>query len=167
VDPGQSYPDFLQSMLDVKGHKYRIVNAGISGDTSTDGLARVQAVLNLHPAIVIVEFGGNDGLRGIPVSNIKTNLDQMLAQLQSAKIKVLLAAMTLPRNYGADYIRSFENIYTELAAKYKVTLIPLLMSVGDDGRYMQRDGLHPDVEGNRRLAESVFQALETILRPPC
>ena len=69
--------------------------------------------------------------------------------------------MTLPRNYGADYIRSFESIYSELAAKHKVSLIPLLVSVGDDGRYMQRDGLHPNVEGNRRLAEAVFQALET------
>ena len=151
-------------MLDGKDYKYRVVNAGISGDTSTDGLARLQNVLNLHPEIVILEFGGNDGLRGIPVSNIKTNLEQMLVGLHNANVKVLLAAMTLPRNYGADYIRSFESVYSELAAKHKVSLIPLLVSVGDDGRYMQRDGLHPSVEGNRRLAEAVFQALEPVLR---
>ena len=87
VDPGQSYPDFLQSMLDGKDYKYRIVNAGISGDTSTDGLARVQDVLNLHPEIVILEFGGNDGLRGIPVSNIKTNLEQMLVSSTTLRSK--------------------------------------------------------------------------------
>ncbi len=164
VDAGLSYPDFLQKDLDARGLRYRVANAGISGDTSSDGLERIDQVLALKPAIVIVELGANDGLRGIPVATTRTNLEQIVTTLQKAGARIVLAGMTLPPNYGPDYIRSFERIYPELAAKYKTALIPFLLAgVAGDSRYMQRDGLHPNAEGNRRVADNVMRTLAPLL----
>ena len=137
MDAGHSYPDVLQKDLDRRGLRYRVVNAGISGDTSSDGLDRLDQVMALKPAIVILEFGANDGLRGLPVATTRANLDQIVVGLQKAGAKVVLAGMTLPPNYGPDYIRSFERIYPELAAKYKLALIPFLLE-GVGGRH----GIH-------------------------
>jgi acyl-CoA thioesterase-1 len=164
ADPGQSYPDFLQKDLDQRGARYRVINAGISGDTTTDGLERVQTVVALKPAIVILEFGGNDGLRGLPISTTRDNLDQMILALRKASAKIVLAGMTLPPNYGPDYIRSFESVYKELAKQYHLPLIPfLLKGVGGNSVLMQRDGLHPTAEGNRIVAENVMVALAPLL----
>jgi acyl-CoA thioesterase-1 len=164
VDAGQGYPDFLQKELDRRGLRYHVVNAGISGDTSNDGLDRIDHVIALKPAIVIVEFGANDGLRGMPVSTTRANLEQIVAALQKAGARVVLAGMTLPPNYGPDYIRSFERIYPELSAKYKAPLIPFLLEgVAGDNRYMQRDGLHANVEGNRKVAQTVMRTLSPLL----
>src|SRR5690242_9603132 len=124
VDLGKSYPDFLQQELDRRGYRYRVVNQGVSGDTTTDGLARIGMVLAEKPEVVILEFGANDGLRGQPVAVVRSNLDQMLAALQRAGLRVVLAGMTLPPNYGPDYVRQFTAIYPELARKYKVALVP-------------------------------------------
>lgn len=165
ADPGKSYPDFLQKEIDRRGYRYRVVNAGISGDTTTDGLERVGTVTALKPDIVIVEFGGNDGLRGLPVGTTRTNLEQMIVALQKADAKVVLAGMTLPPNYGPDYIRSFEDVYHDLAKKYRLPLIPfLLRGVGGHADLMQRDGIHPTAEGNRIVAQNVMQTLERLLR---
>ena len=167
VDAGLSYPDFLQKELDRSGLRYRVVNAGISGDTTTDGLDRLAQVIALQPKIVILELGANDGLRGLPVATTRSNLEQMIGELRKAGARVVLAGMTLPPNYGPDYIRSFQAIYPELAAKYKLALIPFLLEgVAGDTRYMQRDGLHANVEGNRRVAENVMRALEPLLGRP-
>ncbi len=164
ADPGQSYPDFLQKELDGRGARYRVVNAGVSGDTTTDGLERVQTVIALHPAIVILEFGGNDGLRGLPVFTTRANLDQMILVLQKAGAKIVLAGMTLPPNYGQDYIRSFEAVYKDLAKQYRLPLIPfLLRGVGGNPHLMQRDGIHPTGEGNRIVAGNVMQSLAPLL----
>jgi len=164
VDTGQSYPDFLQKALDRRGLRYRVVNAGNSGDTSSDGLDRLEHLIALKPAIVIVEFGANDGLRGLPVANTRSNLEQIIAGLNKAGARVVLAGMTLPPNYGPDYIRSFEKIYPDLAAKYKLALIPFLLEgVAGDSRYMQHDGLHANVEGNRRIAQNVMRTLGPLL----
>ncbi|HVV47292.1 MAG TPA: arylesterase, partial [Bryobacteraceae bacterium] len=111
VEPGKSYPDFLQRRLDAAGYKYHVVNLGVSGDTTTDGIQRIPEVLAAKPELVILEFGGNDGLRGLPVSTTRANLTQMIQSLQKAKIQILLAGMTLPRNYGSAYIHSFEKVY--------------------------------------------------------
>src|SRR5271165_3913066 len=124
ADAGKSYPDFLQQELDRRGLRYRVVNAGISGETTTDALARLSAVSALKPVVVIVEFGGNDGLRGLPVSTTRSNLDQIVVGLKGSGAAVLLAGMTLPPNYGPDYIASFQRVYSDLAAKDKVALIP-------------------------------------------
>jgi len=165
ADPGKSYPDFLQKEIDRRGYRYHVVNAGISGDTTTDGLERVGTVTALKPVIVIVEFGGNDGLRGLPVTTTRANLEQIIVALQKAGAKVVLAGMTLPPNYGPDYIRSFEAVYHDLAKNYRVPLIPfLLRGVGGHADLMQRDGIHPTGEGNRILAQNVMQTLEPLLR---
>ncbi len=164
ADPGKSYPDFLQKELDRRGARYRVVNAGISGDTTTDGLERVETVTALKPAIVILEFGGNDGLRGLPVSTTRANLDQMIAALQKAGAKILLAGMTLPPNYGPDYIHSFEAVYKDLAKHYGLALIPfLLRGVGGNPALMQRDGIHPTADGNRIVAQNVIESLQPLL----
>lgn len=164
ADPGKSYPDFLQQELDRRGYRYRVVNAGISGETTTDALARLGTVTALKPAVVIVEFGGNDGLRGLPVSTTTANLDQIVLGLQQSGVRILLAGMTLPPNYGPDYIRDFQRIYSSLAAKHKVALIPFLLAgVAGTTRYMQQDGLHPTAEGNRLVAATVIQYLEPLL----
>ncbi len=164
ADPGQSYPDFVQKELDQRGYHYRVVNAGISGDTTTDGLERIRTVTALQPAVAILEFGGNDGLRGLPVSTTRANLEQMILALQKAGAKIVLAGMTLPPNYGPEYIRSFEAVYKDLAKQHHLPLIPfLLLGVGGNPALMQRDGIHPTGEGNRIVAKNVMQVLEPLL----
>ncbi|HSW50508.1 MAG TPA: arylesterase, partial [Bryobacteraceae bacterium] len=128
VEPGRSYPDYLQQELDRRGHPYRVVNAGISGDTTTGGLVRVSQVVELRPRIVILALGANDGLRGIPVSASQANLDEIIVTLRKAGAEVVLAGMTLPPNYGPDFIRSFERVFTTLAAKHRLPLIPFLLA---------------------------------------
>ena len=164
ADPGESYPDFLQNALDQRGARYRVVNAGVSGDTTTDGLERVQTVIALKPAIVILEFGGNGGLRGLPVSTTRANFNQIILALERAGTKIVLAGMTLPPNYGPEYIHSFEAVYKDLAKEYRLPLIPfLLRGVGGDAALMQRDGIHPTGEGNRIVAQNVLQTLAPLL----
>jgi acyl-CoA thioesterase-1 len=165
AEPGKSYPDYLQRAIDNKGYRWRVVNEGVSGNTTTDGLARLPEVLAQKPEIVILELGANDGLRGLPITTTKANLEQMIQQLQTAGARVVLAGMTLPPNYGPDYIRPFENLYKELASKYKVTLIPFLLAgVGGNAALMQQDGLHPTAAGNRRVAENVMAVIEPMLK---
>ncbi|MBZ5590760.1 MAG: arylesterase [Acidobacteriia bacterium] len=165
ADPGKSYPDFLQKEIDGRGYHYHVVNAGVSGDTTTDGLERVGTVTALKPSIVIVEFGGNDGLRGLPVGTTRANLEQMILALEKAGAKVVLAGMTLPPNYGPDYIRSFEAVYRDLARQYRLPLLPfLLRGVGGHADLMQRDGIHPTGEGNRIVAQNVIETLKPLLR---
>jgi acyl-CoA thioesterase I len=164
ADTGKSYPDFLQREFDRRGLRYRIVNAGISGETTTDALARVDTVAALKPAIVILEFGANDGLRGLPIATTRSNLDQLVAVLRQSGAQVLLAGMTLPPNYGPDYIRSFQEIYTGISEQQHVPLIPFLLAgVAGTTRYMQGDGLHPTAEGNRLVAGTVMRYLEPML----
>ncbi|MGC9950012.1 MAG: arylesterase [Bryobacteraceae bacterium] len=164
ADPGKSFPDFLQQELDRRGLRYRVANAGISGETTTDALERLKSVTALRPAVVIVEFGGNDGLRGLPVSTTRSNLDQIVAGLKEAGAQVLLAGMTLPPNYGPDYIAAFQRVYSDLAAKHKVALIPFLLDGVAGTSRMQRDGLHPTADGNRLVAGTVMRYLQPLLR---
>jgi len=164
AEPGNSYPDFLQKDLDSAGLKWRVVNAGVSGDTTTDGVNRLSEVLGYKPRIVIVEFGGNDGLRGLQIDATRTNLEQIVRTLRQSGAEVVLAGMTLPPNYGPEYIRSFEKIYQDLAARYKLTRIPFLLEGVATGRgLMQRDGLHPTAEGNAIVAETVLRCVKPLL----
>jgi acyl-CoA thioesterase I len=165
VDPGKSYPDLLQAELDRGGYRYRIVNFGVSGDTTQDGIERLPLVLAEMPRVVLLEFGANDGLRGQPVSIAEANLSQMIEALQKAGIITVLAGITLPPNYGPDYIRKFNAIYSELATKYQLPMIPFLLA-GAAGHpdLMQQDGLHPNAEGTRLVAENVARVLEPLLR---
>ena len=164
AETGKSYPDFLQKDLDAEGLKWHVINGGVSGDTTTDGLNRIGEVLAYKPRIVIVEFGGNDGLRGLPIETTRANLEQIVSTLTKSGIKVVLAGMTLPPNYGPDYIHSFEKIYQDLAAHYKLTRIPFLLEgVATQRGLMQRDGLHPTGEGNAIVAKTVLRYLRPLL----
>ena len=165
VETGQSYPDFLQEELDAAGYRYRVVNQGVSGDTTSGGLARVGQAVELKPALVIVELGGNDGLRGLPLTVTRDNLDQIVAACKAAGAKVLLAGMTLPRNYGPDYIRDFERIYPALEKKHNVTRMRFLLDgVAMNPSLMQRDQIHPNAEGNQIVARNVFRVIAPLLR---
>ncbi len=164
VEPGLSYPDFLQKQLDAKNLGVGVVNAGVSGETTSDALARVDTILAGKPDIVVVEFGGNDGLRGLPVATTRRNLDQLLDKISKSGAKIVLAGMTLPPNYGTEYITGFEQLYRDLAKKYNATLIPfLLKGVGGNPDLMQNDGIHPNAEGNRIVGDTVFQYVQKVL----
>src|SRR5437899_10650741 len=115
LQPGQSFPDYLQKKLDTEGYAIHVVNLGISGDTTEGGVSRIDSATSLKPAIVILELGGNDGLRGLPLASTRQNLDNMLTAFQSTGAKVVLAGITLPPNYGTDYVQPFEKIYKDLA----------------------------------------------------
>ena len=165
VAAGQTYPDYLQRDLDSRGYRYRVINKGIDGNTTKDGVDRLKDVLAAHPQIVVVEFGGNDGLRGLPISMTRQNMEKIVSTLQQANIKVVLAGITLPPNYGADYIQQFNETYTLLARKYRVPLLPFLLKnvYGTPGS-MQDDGIHATDQGNRQVALNVLQALTPLLR---
>jgi acyl-CoA thioesterase I len=165
LDPGKSYPDDLQRLIDAAGYRYRVVNMGVSGDTTTDGVERLPSALAAHPAIVILEFGGNDGLRGQPVASSKQSLARMIEAFQHNGAQVVLAGMTLPRNYGPEYIHAFEQIYPELAERYKLVRIPFLLDgVGGNATLTQPDGLHPTAEGAAVVAHTVMRYLQPILK---
>lgn len=165
LNDGQAYSNDLQKLLDVHGYAYKVVNQGTSGATTKDALATVPYVIRLHPAIVIVEFGGNDGLRGLPIAQTRINLDQLLTALQNAHIKILLAGITLPPDYGPDYIRSFDEIFRDLAAKHHVALVPMIYKdlVNVPGA-IQADGIHPTAKGSAIIAQTLFPALKPLLR---
>jgi acyl-CoA thioesterase-1 len=164
LQPGQSYPDILQRKLDRTGQQFRVVNLGVSGETSGDGLARLRAVLALKPDLVVLEFGANDGLRGVPVRAAAGNLERMIRTLRNAGARVVLAGMTLPPVFGADYNRRFQAMYCDLAVQYDLTLIPFFLEgVAGHPAFMQPDGLHPNAEGARRVAETVFRVIRTAL----
>lgn len=165
VAPGLTYPDDLQRDLDARGYHYRVVNSGISGNTSKDGVDRLQDILALHPSVVIVEFGGNDGLRGIPIADTRRNLDLIVSTLLHAGSRVLLAGITLPPNYGPDYIRQFDEIYRLTAAKYRVPLLPMLYAnIYTVPGAIQDDGIHPTAQGDQLLAEHFLPLLVPMLR---
>jgi acyl-CoA thioesterase-1 len=165
VEPGKSYPDFLQRSLDAAGHTFHVINFGVSGDTTTDGLQRLPDVLAAKPDLVILEFGGNDGLRGLPVATTHANLKQMIQAFQHAGIRILLAGMTLPRNYGTAYIHSFESVYADLASEFQLASIPFLLEgVGGHPDLTQPDGIHPTAQGCEIVSRNVMKYLEPLLK---
>jgi acyl-CoA thioesterase-1 len=162
---GKSYPDYLQAGLDAKGYHYRVVNEGISGNTTKDGVERVDTIVAMKPTVVVVEFGGNDGLRGLRIEDSRANLDQIVATLKASGTKVVLAGITLPPDYGPDYIQQFNGTYSLLAKKYKVPMLPFLLKgvFGVDGM-MQRDNTHATAEGNKIVAANVLPLVQPLLK---
>jgi acyl-CoA thioesterase I len=157
ADPGDSYPDYLQKDLDAKGYHYQVINQGISGNTTKDGVDRLPDVLRLKPVLVIVAFGGNDGLRGLPIASTRENLDHIVSTLLQSGAKVVLGGITLPPNYGPDYIRQFNQTYALLAAKYHVPMLPfLLKDVWGVPGDMQGDGIHATDQGNAQVAKNLL-----------
>ena len=164
VPPDQSYPAHLQRRLDKAGYAYRVVNAGVSGETTAGGSRRVSWVLNGRPKIVILELGGNDGLRGLSLQETKANLERIIQQLQQDSVTVVLAGMKLPPNYGQDYTGGFEALYQALARQYHLTLIPFFLDgVAASSSLNQADGIHPTGEGYRLIVEKIFPTLEPLL----
>jgi acyl-CoA thioesterase-1 len=162
----EAYPAQLQRRLTAAGYRYTVVNAGVSGDTTAGGIRRVQWALKSKPAVVILELGGNDGLRGLSLKETKTNLERMIEEFQRASVVVVLAGMKLPPNYGADYTSGFQAIYPALAKKYRLKLIPFFLDkVAGSQALNQPDGIHPTADGYRIIADRVFETLRPILDP--
>jgi acyl-CoA thioesterase-1 len=162
---GQSFPDALQRQLDAQGYHYKVSNQGTSGATTKDAVASLPSVLRLHPEAVIVEFGGNDGLRGLPLEQTRRNLDQVLTTLEGAHIKILLAGITLPPNYGGDYIKSFDEVFRALAQKHHVAFVPMIYKdlIHVPGT-IQEDGIHPTAKGSEIIAKTLLPALKPLLK---
>lgn len=145
---------------------WRIVNASISGETTAGGAARIAGELRRHrPAVVVIELGANDGLRGLPLAQTRANLTRMIAAAQATKAKVLLIGMRLPPNYGPDYTRGFERNFSELSRQYKTAFLPfLLQPIALDRNAYQADNLHPGAAAQPKLRDHVWPALEPLLR---
>ena len=164
LQTGQSFPDALQRELDRLGYRYAINNQGTSGATTKDAVAGLRSILLLRPEIVIVEFGGNDGLRGLPLSETRRNLDQVLTTLEGAHIKILLTGITLPPNYGQEYILQFDQLFRDLAAKHHTAFVPMIYRdlVHVPGT-IQPDGIHPTAKGSEIVANTLFPVLKPLL----
>jgi acyl-CoA thioesterase I len=165
LQTGQAYPEALQRNLNRAGYSYKVINQGTSGATTKDAVAELHAILQLHPDVVIVEYGGNDGLRGLPPDQTRRNLDTVLTALDGAHVKVLLAGITLPPNYGPDYIHAFEANFRELAAKHHTAFVPMIYKdLVKVPNTIQADGIHPTAKGSEIIANTLMPALKPLLR---
>lgn len=160
----QSYPHLLQEKIDRDGFRYEVVNAGVSGDTSAGGLRRLDWALQEDVRILILELGANDGLRGLPVSEMKENLGKIIEAARAKNAIVILTGMEAPPNYGAEYAASFRGTYRELALKYKVLFVPFLLDkVAGQASLNQADGIHPNPAGAAIVADTVWNVLKPLL----
>ena len=163
--PDEAYPALLEQRLRREGFAYRVVNAGVSGDTTAAGLRRVEWVLRARPAIVIVALGANDGLRHQSAAAMRDNLLAIVRRLRSAGATVLLAGMRVPPNYGDEYGRAFTAVFPDVARATGVPLAPFLLDgVAGDPRLNQPDGIHPTAEGHRLIADRLWPYLKPLLR---
>jgi acyl-CoA thioesterase I len=159
----QSYTTLLQRKLDEKNYRYRVINAGVSGDTSAGGARRIDWALQGNVKFLILELGGNDALRGQPVTEMKKNLAQIIERAQSRDVTVILAGMEAPPNLGEEYTRAYRQVFRDLAKQYKVALIPFVLEgVGGRAEFNQPDGIHPNAEGEKIMTENVWQVLEPL-----
>jgi len=165
VDARMNYPSQLQKRIDTGGYRYKVVSAGVSGDTSSQGLDRIRTILDLHPSIAIVELGANDGLRGLPAAATRQNLEAIVQRLQSAGVKVVLAGMEVPPNYGPQYASAFRNVFRDIAKQYDIPLIPFFLEgVGGNPALNQDDGIHPTAEGYTIVVGNVWKVLRPLLQ---
>jgi acyl-CoA thioesterase-1 len=158
----QSWVAMLEDRLQAEGYVHQVVNASIAGDTSAGGLARLPRLLELHaPELVVLELGGNDGLRGQPMATLRDNLAKMIELSQQRGAKVVLAGIQIPPNYGPAYTRSLAAVYPELAQRFDVPLIEFLLAdVALNGDLMQADGIHPNAAGQKVVFDNVWRVLE-------
>lgn len=167
VDPEQAFPAVLQEKIDSVGLNYDVINGGLSGETSAGGLRRITWVLQRKVDIMILELGGNDGLRGIDLSNTKENLRQIIirAQEKNPDIQIIIAGMQVPPNLGIEYTTEFVNLYPSLAEENNLPLIPLILDkVGGYDQFMQPDQIHPNAAGHRIVADTVWETLYPIIK---
>jgi acyl-CoA thioesterase-1 len=160
----QAFPSRLQGHLDDEGLHYTIVNAGISGDTSAGGLSRLDWALDGDVRVLVVALGGNDGLRGLPATELTRNLSTIIERAQARGVTVVLAGMEAPPNYGFKYAADFHKVYSALAKKYRVALVPFLLDrVAGIADLNQNDGIHPTAEGAQIVADTVWSVLKPIV----
>jgi acyl-CoA thioesterase-1 len=160
-----AFPAVLQQSLDAHGYAYQVVNAGVSGDTSAGGLRRLPAALAGDVRVLVVALGVNDGLRGLPVSQIQANLNQIIGEARRRNIPVLLCAMEALPIYGWDYTFAFRRMYRDLADQYRIALVPfVLMHVIGNAQLMQLDRMHPNAAGARAMATVIWPHLEALLK---
>lgn len=168
MDAAQGWVALLQQRVSEQGFSHRVVNASVSGETTSGGLARLPALLRQHkPAIVVVALGGNDGLRGLPVSQMQRNLKATIETARRQGARVLIAGVRLPPNYGAAYAEQFHRVYRDLARTQGVALVPFLLEGIDlDLTLMQEDRLHPAPAAQARILDNVWPALRPLLGRP-
>jgi len=169
IGESEAYPAILQRKVDAAGLEFEVVNAGVSGDTSTRALPRLARALDGNVRVLIVELGANDGLRGVPVEQVKNNLDRIIETAKDRGIQVLLCGMEAlpnPRHGGWSYSIAFHNVFTELAAQYQVPLVPfILFNVIGNASLMQADHAHPNADGARAIADNLWPYLQPLLKP--
>jgi acyl-CoA thioesterase-1 len=166
VSTEEAYPAVIQEILDSLALNYKVINAGLSGETTAGGKNRIDWVLNQEVDVFVLELGGNDGLRGIPLSETRKNLQTIIdvVRKKNSETKIILAAIQIPPNLGIEYTTEFKNIFPELAAKNNVSLIPfLLKNVGGIEGLNQNDGIHPTAEGHKILAQNTWDVLKDII----
>ncbi len=166
VEPSQAYPALLQKKIDAEHRHYTVVNAGVSGDTSVNGLARIGWLLKQPVTVLILELGGNDGLRGIPVTETQTNLQAIIDRVKqnNPHAQIVIAGMQMPPNLGPQYTAAFQKIYPALAAKNNAALVPFLLAgVGGHPQLNQADQIHPTAQGQEIVAENVWKVLKPVL----
>ena len=164
--PSQAFPSLIQIKIDSLGLPYKVINAGVSGETSTGGNARIDWILKQPVDVFILELGANDGLRGIPLSQTRESLQSIIDKVKAknSAAKLVLAGMQIPPNMGASYTTEFKNIYPELARKNNITLIPFILEgVGGEAKLNQEDGIHPTAEGAKIVAENIWKELKPLL----
>ncbi|ASQ45645.1 arylesterase [Legionella clemsonensis] len=165
INTQEGWVNLLHAKLKENNYNYRIINLSTSGDTTSNGLAKLpQALKRYQPDIVIIQLGANDGLRGLPVIQMKSNLEKIIKTSQGAHAKVLLVATQLPPNYGPAYLKKFATVYEELAYQYQIPLIPMFLEgVAGNSQFMQQDGLHPNSRAQSKILSNIWAVLEPLL----
>lgn len=165
LERGESWVDLLQNRLHALGYEYQVINASISGDTTAGGLARLgPALARYSPAVVVIELGGNDGLRGLSLAVVRRNLHSMIEQARAANAEVVLLGMRIPTNYGKRYTERFHALYGDLARRFELSWISFFMDgVATDTSLMQSDGIHPSAEAQPLLLDNAWCAIQAVL----
>lgn len=166
ISVAQSWPALLQARLEQEKFPHAVVNASISGETTAGGRSRLPAALKQHrPSVVVLALGANDGLRGLPIDAARSNLAEMIRAAKVAGVRVLMAGMRLPPNYGPDYTRQFSAMYVDIARQEKVTLLPFLLEpIAQNDAAFQQDRLHPTAAAQPKLLDHVWPVLKTLLK---
>ncbi|MEK6773469.1 MAG: arylesterase [Bdellovibrionota bacterium] len=169
VSKDSAFPALLEKKISSVGKSWIVVNAGVTGSTTASGPGRLKWILNnkdlsSQPKIILIILGANDGLRGLKAEDSQKNLSKTIELIQAKKIKVVLGGIYMPPNYGKDYTEKFKKIYSELAQKYKIKLIPFILDkVGGNAKYNLADGIHPNEEGHKIIAENIYESIKDIL----
>jgi acyl-CoA thioesterase-1 len=164
LSPDQAWPALVQQKIDEAGLDVEVVNAGVSGDTTAGGLRRLDWALDGDVKVLVLELGANDGLRGLPIEQMRSNLSQMIATAQDRDIAVLLCGMEAPPNFGPQYTREFRQVYRDLADQHDVAFVPFFLDgIAGNAALNQADGIHPNEEGTRRVADLVWRSLQPLI----